>query len=71
MLGLVGGTGQWGFSHTRGVGGEEGRGGECAASGATNLYGPPAVDGRRVEAWVEGCGDDSVAVGEHAATGLD
>lgn len=40
-------------------------------SGAANLYGPPAVDGRRVEAWVEGRGNDSVAVGEHAAAGLD
>lgn len=40
-------------------------------SGAANLYGPPAVDGRRVEARVEGRGDDSVAVGEHTATGLD
>lgn len=68
MLGVVGGLGS-GVSVIRGEG--MGREGECAASGATNLYGPLAVDSRRVEAWVEGCGEYSVAVGEHAATGLD
>lgn len=70
---VLGGAGQWGFSHKRGVGEEEGRGSVAASltSGTANLYGPPAVDGRRVEAWVEGRGDDSVAVGEHTAAGLD
>lgn len=40
-------------------------------SGAANLYGPPAVDGGGVEAGVEGRGDDSLVVGEHAAAAFD
>lgn len=59
------------MARSKGVG--EGVGGVTAGlmSGAANLYGPPAVDGRRVEAWVEGRGDDSLAVGENAAAVFD